>query len=51
MRIAIALASGIFFLLLVGIGFDNWLFGVLAGVFFAVTNYFVFRPGDDKKQT
>ncbi|MFC3418928.1 hypothetical protein ACFOLA_05505 [Salinicoccus hispanicus] len=51
MRIAIALTIGVFFLVLIGVGFDNWLLGILAGIFFAVTNFFVLRPKDDKKQT
>lgn len=50
MHIAIALMSGVFFLVLVGMGFDNWPLGILAGVFFAVTNFFVLRKKDDNKQ-
>ncbi|GAB3057637.1 hypothetical protein ACFOU0_03425 [Salinicoccus sesuvii] len=51
MHIAIALTSGIFFLVLVGVGFDNWPLGILAGAFFAVTNFFVLRKKDDDGQT
>ncbi|WP_342387762.1 hypothetical protein [Salinicoccus bachuensis] len=49
MHIAITVGSGILFLLLFGIMFENWLFGIIAGLFFAVTNFIVFRPEGNKK--
>ncbi|MFB9860772.1 hypothetical protein ACFPFV_06640 [Salinicoccus siamensis] len=49
MHIAIAVSTGILFLLLIGIGFDNWPIGVGAGLFFAVTNYLVFRQQENNR--
>ncbi len=49
MHIAIAVSTGILFLLLIGIGFDNWPIGIGAGLFFAVTNYLMFRQQGNGK--
>ena len=49
MHIAITVGSGILFLVLFGTMFDNWLIGIIAGLFFAITNFIVFRPNGKNK--
>lgn len=49
MHIAIAVSTGILFLLLIGIGFGNWPIAIGAGLFFAVTNYLMFKQQENEK--
>lgn len=41
--VLIGIATGITFMLIIGIVYDMWLLGVLAGVVVAVANAFIFK--------